>query len=210
MVVYSLPHLVVFRQALWLWRKETILTNKPIFLMFFLRYWPLKGHYFPDVCTKAGFQRREQLICDWVAPLTWRGVICNPNELLLFLSLLRACVGSAKASCEYEQLLELFLPRASRTCILCIHQHLMSKPQYNLSPFASGQPMPRLCKKQWGGFGVLSLWDVKKRHFIFYFTVDIGELRKKIPKRLNLQIHDKHFAELIQLLEPRIQISVSK
>lgn len=103
MIVYSLPYLVVFRQALCLWRKETILTNKPIFLMFFLKYWPLKGLYFPDVCTRAGFQRREQLICDWVLPLSWRGVICNPNEHLLFLSLHRACVGSCKASCEYEQ-----------------------------------------------------------------------------------------------------------
>lgn len=103
MIVYSLSHLVVFRQALWLWRKETILTNKPIFLTFFLKYWPLKGLYFPDVCTKAGFQRTEQVICDWVLPLTWRGVICNPNECLLFLSLYRACVGSCKASCEYEQ-----------------------------------------------------------------------------------------------------------
>lgn len=184
MIVYSLPHLVVFRQALWLWRKETILTNKPIFLMFFLKYWPLKGLYFPGVCTKAGFQRREQLICDWLLPLTWRGVICNPNKCLLFPSLHRACVGSCQASCMNSQLLELFLSRTSRTRILCINQHFISKPQYNLCPFASGQPMPRLCKKLWGVFGVQSLWDVKK---IFYFLLHSWHwwVRKKDIQKAN-------------------------
>lgn len=180
MIVYSLPSLVVFRQVLWLLRRETILTNKPV-LIFFLKYWPLKGLYFPHVCTKAGFQRRGQLISDWILPLTQRWMICNPKEHLPFLgegpALLNCSChhteqvqGPVRLSVNMSsQLLELFSPRASRTHILCIYQHFVSKPKYNPSYtlFIRDSPMPRLGKKQWGIVGVLSLWAMQRIYCFF-------------------------------------------
>lgn len=172
MVVYSLPHLVVFRQGLWLWRKETILTNKPIFLMFFLKYWPLKGLYFPDVWTKAGIQRREQLICDWVLPPTWRGVICNPNECLLFCH----CTGHVQGLLGFSvsmssQLLGLFLSRASRTCILCIHSSSFPNPSavsLLCIRTANAQPLQEAVGWFWGPV------FVKCKKDILFFTSQLA------------------------------------
>lgn len=95
-----------------------------------------------------------------------------------------------------SQLLELFFLTAPRTHILFIHQHFVSKPNYNLSYPLLIRTDP--CQGFARGTGTLlgtCLCELCKGYFVFAFTVGIDELGKKIPKKLSLQIHGKHFAE---------------
>lgn len=77
-------------------------------------------------------------------------MICKPNESLLFLSLHRACVGSAEVSCEDEQLTWSVSFYGFQDVHFVHPQHLISKPQYNLSPFANAQALQEAVGWFWG------------------------------------------------------------
>lgn len=161
MIVYSLPRLIVFRQVLRLLRRETLLTNKPVFLLF-LKYCPLKGLHYPDVRRKSVFSQ-ERAVRFWLnAPLIRRWSVCNPKWASTisggrtgsaepFLGSHSACAGSCKTFCKYEQQITWadFSQFSQDTCfvnpgVLCFQ----TKAQSLLPSFHQGSLMPRLCKRQ--------------------------------------------------------------
>lgn len=171
MIVYSLPQLVVFRQVLRRSRRETILTNKPLFLLFFLKHWPLEGLYFPDVCTEAGFQRGERLISDGMLPRSRRWMTCNPNAHPPFLGEApalpsRSChrtvhvQGPVRLSVNMNsRFLELFYSQGFQDAHFGYPPALSFQTQVQppFPRFHQDSPRPRLCRRQWGIVGLLPL-----------------------------------------------------
>lgn len=147
--------LVVFRQVLQLLRRETLQTNKPVFLLFILKYWPLKGFCFPDMHSKAG-SSEEGAVCLWLNALILRNNICHSGgrtgSAEPFMWSHSACAGFVRLAVKKNskstspwgfQVTHSVNPRA-----LCFPAQVQSL----LLPFLQGRLMPR---KQWGVVTVL-------------------------------------------------------